>query len=162
MMIRAETPADWEAVRAVNEAAFGQPDEATLVDTLRPVAIASLVAEVDGDVVGHILFTPATIGAVSAAALGPVAVQPAWQGRGIGSRLILEGLAACRHAGYGIVGLLGHPDYYPRFGFQPASRFGIRCKWDVPDEAFMALALRPGALDGVSGLFEYLPAFDEV
>lgn len=163
--IRPESPADADAIREVVTAAFGQPDEAALVDALRDAgaAIVSLVAECDDQIVGHILFSPITIEGsnpgVRIAGLAPVSVAPAQQQKGIGGQLIRTGLEECRQLGYAAVVLLGHPEYYPRFGFQPARTFGLKCAYDAPEEAFMALELVPGALDEVSGMAHYHAAF---
>lgn len=168
---RAERPSDFAEVHAVNAAAFGQENEAVLVDALRQspdwVAGLSLVAQAGGALIGHILFSRCVIespgsGAITSLALAPLAVQPGWQRRGVGSALVRAGLAAAAAQGFGHVIVLGHPEYYPRFGFAPASRFGIYPPFEVPDEAFMALALRSGALDGVHGVVRYPPAFDDV
>jgi putative acetyltransferase len=166
--IRLERTEDWAAVWQVNEAAFDRPGEADLVDALRQrgVVTRSLVAEQDGKIVGHCLFSPVTITAedqvVTAVALGPVAVLPARQRTGIGSQLIQTGLKMLRQAGHDLVIVLGHAEYYPRFGFVPASRFGIRWENEVPDEVFMVMALRPGGLDGVTGIVRYQPEFAAV
>jgi len=123
--------------------------------------LLSLVAEVDGAVVGHILFSPVTIeteaSTKSAVGLAPMAVLPGHQRQGIGARLIERGLQELRRQGHTAVVVLGHPGYYPRFGFERASRFGLRCQFDCPDEAFMALELQPGALAEVRGLVRYRP-----
>ena len=168
--IRAERPQDGDAIHAVNTSAFGQQNEAVLVDALRGspawVEGLSLVAEAGDALVGHILFSRCVIksaaGAIASLALATLPVQPGWQRRGVGSALVRAGLAAAAAQGFGHVIVLGHPEYYPRFGFTPASRFGIHPPFDVPDEAFMALALQPGALDGVRGMVRYPPAFDSV
>jgi putative acetyltransferase len=167
--VRPETPADHAAVRAVNEAAFGRPEEARLVDVLRTSApsFVSLVATDErAQVVGHILFTPVTVTSEastwSAMGLGPMAVAPAAQRAGVGSALVRAGLDACRAAGHDVVVVLGHPEYYPRFGFVPAPPRGITCKWPVPDDVFMVAELTPGALGGRRGCVEYDPAFDAV
>ena len=166
MEIRSERRTDAAAVRLVNERAFGQPDEADIVDRLRERAAAyiGLVAVSDGEVVGHIAFSRVTIEpprlALSAFGLAPMAVLPRLQQTGIGSALVREGLAACRRAGGGAVFVLGHPAYYPRFGFEPAADRGIRSEYDVPPEAFMVLELRVGALDGVEGIARYDPALE--
>ena len=164
---REETADDYGAVRRVNEQAFAQPDEANLVDALRAACPhVSLVAESGGRVVGHIFFSPVSFESggkgCAAMGLGPMAVAPEMQRRGVGSRLVREGLEECRRARAAAVVVLGHADYYPRFGFARASRWGLRCKWPVGDEHFMAAELAPGALDGVSGLVEYRPEFDAV
>jgi putative acetyltransferase len=165
LAIRDETPADVAAVRAVNTAAFERDAEALLVDRLRDAgALAlSLVAALDDRVVGHVAFSPVTIdGVAGALGLAPVAVAPVYQRRAIGSRLVEEGLARLRERGVGAVVVLGHPAYYPRFGFVPASRFGLRYGEPVPDEAFMAAELAPGALVNASGVARYRPEFDGV
>lgn len=160
-MIRRETPADVAAIRRVNEAAFGQPDEARLVDALREQAtpFLSLVAEEEGRIVGHICFTPVEVGEAVILGLAPMAVVPERQNQGIGSRLVEAGLEECRRAGFGAVVVLGHPDYYPRFGFAPAAPRGLRSEYDVPDPVFMLLELVPGAAAGLEGVARYHPAF---
>jgi putative acetyltransferase len=160
LAIRPEQPNDHGAVRAVLDSAFGQPHESRLVEALRDDAeCVSLVAELDGRVVGHAFFTPVRVGGFAAMALGPVAVRPDRQRQGVGTRLVNEGLESCRARGATAVFVLGHPQYYPRFGFVPASGFGIRCGFPVPDELFFALELRPGALRDVKGTVQYHAAF---
>ena len=165
MRIRSQTDADDSAVWQVNEAAFPTPVEAGLVERLRAEAdpVVSLVAEDDDGLVGHILFSPVSLSADAdfpAMGLAPMAVLPNRQRQGIGAALIREGLDACRKLGCRAVFVLGHPDYYPRFGFVAASRFGIECRFEVPDEAFMALELEPDALKGLAGKMRYHPALD--
>jgi putative acetyltransferase len=165
--VRNESPTDFDAVYEVNLRAFGQENEARLVEEQRRVGdTISLVAEVDGCVVGHILFSPIVIegqdGNVPALALAPMAVLPDYQNRGIGSKLVRQGLETCRSLGHKIVIVLGHAQFYPRFGFIPARLQGIEAPFEVPDEAWMALELQPGALSGVKGVVKYPPAFDEV
>jgi len=163
--VRRESPEDHDAVRRVNELAFGQPDEAALVDTLRDTAQPqlSLVAVADGQVVGHIFFSPVSIesgdSAFTAVALGPMAVLPEFQRRGIGSEMVGRGLAECLRLGYPVVVVIGHPEFYPRFGFSPAGAKGLRCEYEVPDEVFMVAELTPGALQGRGGLVKYRPEF---
>lgn len=130
-----------------------------MVDALRQNGkfVLSLVAVVEGEIVGHILFTPATFDdsapALHLLGLGPLAVKVAHQNRGIGSALVREGLDEVRRLGYGSVILYGHPTYYPRFGFRPAREFGILPDHEMRNsDAFMAIELQPGALDGVSGI----------
>lgn len=164
MIIREEIPGDADAVRVVNERAFGQPDEARIVDALRGVGDAiSLVAVTDDRVVGHILFTPVAIDdadpRLSAMGLAPMAVLPEFQRRGFGSALVNAGLDACRAAGCDLVVVLGHPEFYPRFGFVVAAHHGLTCEYPVPSEAFMAIELRPGGLAGARGLVRYRPEF---
>jgi putative acetyltransferase len=165
LVVRPERPDDHAAVYHVNELAFGRRVEADLVERVRAAgrAVVSLVAEEAGRVVGHILFSPVSIespaGRHPAVGLAPMAVLPDRQRRGIGASLVRRGLEECRRQGRERVVVLGHPEYYVRFGFVPASRFGIRCEYDAPDEAFMALALRPGALGGCPGTAVYAPEF---
>jgi putative acetyltransferase len=168
VIVRQEKPEDVAAVRHINEQAFGRAAEADLVGALRAhgKALLSLVA-VEGDqVIGHILFSPVTIESdgkiFSALGLAPMAVLPEHQRRGIGSLLVKRGLDECRQVGHECVVVLGHPEYYPRFGFLPASQYGIRSEYDVPDDVFMALELREGALRGRAGVAKYQPEFNEV
>ena len=168
IIVRKESPEDYARVREINEHAFGQPAEADLVDNLRKTEHAqlSLVAEVDGRLVGQVFFTLVTLEsgeeASPALALGPMAVLPEYQGRGVGSQLVRVGLEECRRAGHLVVFVLGHPGYYPRFGFQPAPPKGITCQWEVPEDVFMVAELAPGALGGRRGLVRYAPAFGQV
>jgi len=149
----------------VNTAAFGGRLEADLVEALHRegAAVVALVAEIEGDVVvGHILFSPVSVEPATPRrilGLAPMAVAPGFQARGIGTRLVREGLERCRAAGVEAVVVLGHTEYYPRFGFRPAHTFGLHCGYDVPADVFMALELVPGALRDVSGLVRYHDAF---
>lgn len=163
-VIRDERQEDVAAVREVNVAAFPTPAEADLVDALRDAAdpLVSLVAELDGVVVGHLMCSPATLGGhpdVRLMGLAPMAVLPTHQGRGVGSALVREAVARCRALGADGMIVLGHPGYYPRFGFTPASRWGITCEYEASDEAFMALELRPAVFAGRAGLARYHPVF---
>jgi len=167
LVIRSETPEDSAAIRSVNEEAFGGSTEADLVEKLRSrqAYTLSLVAT-DGDkIIGHILFSPVTIESrdtsFGALGLGPMAVLPPHQRKGVGSQLIYAGLQECKRLGHEIVVVLGHPDYYPHFGFVPASRYSIKCEYDIPDETFMVLELHPGALSRRSGVVKYQPEFNE-
>ncbi|MEX1231038.1 MAG: N-acetyltransferase [Planctomycetaceae bacterium] len=166
-MIRDEEPRDIADVRRINEGAFETPAEARLVDALQEqvASLISLVAIVDDAVVGHILFSPVTLEGhpqLKLAGLAPMAVLPSHQRQGIGTALVTAGLERCREAGYDAVVVLGHPGFYLRFGFVPASRFEIRSEYDVPDEVFMIAELRPHALDGVSGVIRFHTAFKDV
>jgi putative acetyltransferase len=164
MIIRDERPGDAERIRTVNLAAFETSTEADLVDALRRQAtpLVSLVAEEDANVIGHILFSPVTLASEPALALmglAPMAVAPPRQRQGIGSRLVREGLERCRQLNVAAVVVLGHAEYYPRFGFLPAARLALRSEYDVPEEVFMVHELRDGALSGVSGTIRYHPVF---
>lgn len=167
--IRPERPGENDTVETLVEAAFASPVEARLVVALRRgphvVPDLSLVAERDGVVVGHAIFTEATVDGLppeSLLVLGPVAVRPDHQRRGVGTALIETGLADARDLGYRAVVLLGSTDYYPRFGFRPAAAFGLENPWDAPDPDFQAVELDPGALDQASGVVEPAPAFQDV
>ncbi len=167
MHIRPERPADIPHIRAVNLTAFETSTEANLVDVLREQAepIVSLVADDGAAIVGHILFTPVTLTAhpeLRIIGLGPMAVVPTRQRQGIGSALIHEGLERCRQLGFGAVIVLGHAEYYPRFGFTRASHSGLACEYDVPEDVFMVLELDQGILKGKSGTIRYHPAFASV
>lgn len=169
LTIREERPGDEAAIRRVVTAAFETAVEADLVDALRTsdawLPLLSLVGIEDGAVVGHALFTRATIETADArlpiVALAPMAVVPERQRQGIGGALIRAGLERARASGERIAIVLGHPGYYPRFGFEPAIPRGITCVFAEAgrESAFMALALQPGALDGVQGRAQYAPAF---
>ena len=163
MLIRLEHLDDIDGLRRVHETAFPTPAEARLVDLLREhgKATISLVGEMDGTIVGHILFSPVTIESapeVQGLGLGPVAVLPAHQRCGIGSRLIREGLDACRRLGCPFVVVLGAPAYYQRFGFTRAGTWGLTNDYGV-DEPFMAIQLRPGAIPAAGGRVVYAPEF---
>ena len=166
MEIRPETGADLAAVGEVNRLAFGREAETRLVDDLRDGGYArlSLVAQEEGRIVGHVMFSEAVIrtggGEVGALTLGPVGVIPERQGRGVGSALVREGLDRCVREGHRIVVLLGHPGYYPRFGFSAERARNLSSPYS--GDAFMALELAPGALSGVVGEFEFASPFGAV
>ena len=164
MRIRREESQDVQQIRTINAAAFGTDAEANIVDALRSEAadVISLVAEDDSQVVGHIMFSPVhVVGAAGlrATALAPMAVIPQRQRLGIGSALVKAGLEECRRSGADAVFVVGHPSYYPRFGFSPASGFGFQCEFDVADDAFMAAELLPRALSGRAGTVYFHEAF---
>lgn len=162
IVIRPETAADIEAVRNVNRSAFPTVLESNLVDALRNAgdAVINLVADVEGFVVGHIMFSPVTIGAhpIRGLGLAPVAVLPDLQNSGIGSDLIREGLDRARGLNADFVVVLGEPDYYGRFGFIKASSFGLDNEYGV-DDPFMVMTLQDGALDNIAGLVKYSKVF---
>lgn len=163
--IRLEKPEDLAAVQALNRAAFAGEAEAKLVAQLHEEkhTILSLVCEVDSEIVGHIHFSKGSIetveGVYPAAALGPMCVVPRMQKQGIGGALILEGLAKLHDRGVPGVCLLGHPSYYPQFGFMPAFQFGIQSDFYPPQEVFMAMELESGGLANRAGIFRYAPPF---
>ncbi len=167
VLVRPETEDDHGAVRTVNVAAFDTPLEADLVDVLREEAtpLVSLVAEEGRAILGHIMFSPVSLEGhpdLQLMGLAPRAVSPPRQRSGIGSRLVAAGLEHCGRLRCAGVVVLGHPTYSPRFGFAPASEFGMGCEYDVPFEVFMALEIEPGALDARSGTIHYHPAFGSV
>ena len=166
--IRLEKPEDVQQVRSIHERAFRQPTEADAVDRLRltcPEAL-SVVAEDDGRIVGHILFTPVIIDSpkrkVEGMGLAPMAVLPKCQRQGIGSKLVEHCLKILRERGCPFVIVLGHPEYYPRFGFVPASTYKIISQWEnVPDESFMIIVFDEEILQGVSGVARYRDEFNK-
>jgi putative acetyltransferase len=166
--IRKELPGDAPAIRLVNVEAFGQNDEADIVDALRQNCddLLSLVAVEGSEILGHALWSPVTVesGAVisKGMGLGPVAVLKEFQRKGIGTRLINEGIELLRSRECPFVIVLGHPEYYPRFGFVPASRQGIKSEWDMPDNAFMVLLLDPSRAEEIHGVAKYRPEFSMV
>ena len=167
-MIREEHPDDIKDIRQIHRQAFGQDMEADIVDTLRINCkdLLSLVAVEEGRLIGHSLFSPAWIrnphDNIAGMGLAPMAVLPEWQRRGVGSRLVREGIERLAAGRCPFIIVLGHPDYYPRFGFQIASRFGIRCHWEgVPDEAFLILWLNPCLPERISGLAEFREEFNQ-
>jgi len=167
LTIRPEKPEDIDSIGYVNEQAFGQESESELIEKLRSrgVLTISLVALQDGEIVGHIAFSPVVIesglSSFEAIALAPMAVLPAYQRRDIGGQLVRAGLEECHRLGHEIIVLVGHPDYYPRFGFVPAGPKGIECEFEVPEEAWMILELREGALAGRRGTVRFQPEFTE-
>ena len=173
--IRQSVPSDFESIRQVVAQAFkdaemSDQNEYVLVGRLRVsdayIPELSIVAEdVTGQIIGHILMTRISIvdraNAEDSLAMAPVSVLPTNQKQGIGSRLIRTALAKAKELGYGSVIVLGHPDFYPRFGFRKATEWGIRPPFDVPDNAFMALELQKGALKHVAGVVRYPEPFNE-
>ncbi|RSD28829.1 GNAT family N-acetyltransferase [Mesobacillus subterraneus] len=170
--IRPETDRDIQGIQEVNYLAFNsQENEARLVKLIRTseyfVPELSLVAvNEDEEIVGHILFSLIHLvteeGTVPTLGLAPMAVKPGCQNSGIGSSLVSKGLNACKTLGFKHVFVLGHPNFYPRFGFSPASGFGISSPFPVPEEVFMAQELEKGSLTGLKGKIEYPPAFNAV
>jgi putative acetyltransferase len=165
--VRPEKPEDTSQVRHINTLAFGQPVEADLVEKLRQECPDSLSLVAEGDaVVGHILFTPVVIESAGRRIVGmglaPMAVPPDRQRQGIGSQLVRHGLDILRERGCPFTVVVGHPEYYPRFGFERASLHGLASQWEgVPDAAFMVLILDARAMAGISGVASYREEFNE-
>jgi putative acetyltransferase len=163
LLVTPESSRDKAAIRAINQAAFGQPDEADLVEKLHEegAVLLSLVARVSGIAIGHILFTRMFLdtetGSLPAVALAPLAVLPEWQRKGVGSQLIRQGLFLLRHKQESLVIVVGDPAYYGRFGFASDKALGLASPF--PPEFLQVLELRPGALDGVAGKVRYPKAF---
>jgi putative acetyltransferase len=163
--IRKELPEDANAIRSVNTRAFGRTEEADIIDKLRRNCgdLLSFVAVREKETVGHILFSPAIVESehetTRGMGLAPIAVQPEYQHHGIGSELIRAGIAELKSRQCPFIIVLGHPEYYPRFGFERASRHGIQSEWQVPDEAFMILILDESKMRDISGTAKYRPEF---
>ncbi len=158
MNIREEQSSDIEKIWKVNAEAFETEAEANLVNALRSggCTYISLVAEIENSVVGHILFTPVELtgneNKLKILGLAPMAVLSEHQNKKIGSKLMEAGLAHCQSLGYDAVVVLGHPNYYPKFGFEPSVKSGIKSEYDVPDEVFMLLELVPESLKDHAGV----------
>ncbi len=165
-MVRPAHKEDFSKIYTVNELAFKQHDEAQLVERLRKsqeyIMELEFVAIKDHQIVGHILYTTVQIGhhVCRAVALAPMSVLPTFQNQGIGASIIRHTLQEVNRLGYSSVIVLGHPNYYPRFGFRPASNWGIQFHQDVPDDVFMALSFDTNGLNGISGIVKYSDAFD--
>jgi putative acetyltransferase len=166
MEVRFESENDIDNVWRLNSQAFPTIAEADLVNTLRSEAdCISLVAEVNGQIVGHILFSPVHIGVttnLSLVGLAPMAVVPEMQNNGIGSKLIHRGISECQSKDVDAIVVLGHPNYYPKFGFQPSVKFGIKSEYDVPDDVFMIQELSSKSLESINGTIRYHDAFKNV
>ena len=163
-MVRGEEPRDWYDVYELNASVFETKAEAELVNALRAQAapVVSLIAELDGALVGHVMFSPVALlghSGLNLMGLAPMAVTQRHQREGIGSALVRAGLQRCKELGAGAVVVLGHAAYYPRFGFTPSARFDIKCEYDVAEEAFMILELVPEYLAGKTGTIRYHAAF---
>lgn len=160
-LIRREQPQDIPEIRQVHLRAFGQKQEASVVDKLRKNcnSILSLVALADGKIVGHIMFSPAIIegkhGKLVGTGLAPLAVLPEYQKKGIGTQLLQTAIARIKESGCPFIIVAGRSKYYTRFGFEPACKFGIKSEWDVPDETFMILILDRKTMNGITGVARY-------
>ena len=168
MKIRKEKDSDKEKIWKVHVEAFETEAEANLVNALRTSGIPfiSLVAEEGEEIVGHILFTPVELigddSGLKLMGLAPMAVIPKLQRKGIGSQLVKTGMENCSTQGYDAVVVLGHSEYYPKFGFVPSVKYGIKSEYDVPDEAFMVLELKKSSLRNKKGIIKYHAAFGSV
>ena len=163
---RPETAEDIDSIRKINAAAFETDAEARLVDDLRDSGSPhiSLVTEVDAKVVGHILFSRVTLVGTGTdlkiTGLAPMAVMPDYQKQGVGTALVEKGLKQCELKGYQAVVVVGYPEYYPRFGFVPGFRFGLKSEYDIPADVFMVKELVAGILTGYEGVVKYHPLFN--
>jgi len=163
IMLRKETPDDYGQVAGVIRMAFCQENEATLVEKLRQNpkynANLSMVADYKGNVIGHILFFPIVIrtgeSEIESLALAPLSISPEFQRMKIGGRLIQYGLRAAKNIGHSSVIVLGHPEYYSRFGFAPARKWGIVAPFEVPIDALMGIELEENALINAEVMVEY-------
>jgi putative acetyltransferase len=163
--IRDEQPDDIPAIGELNRRAFAQDEEAKIVDALRDNhgVLLSMVATIGGRVVGHIMYSPVSVGDTwEGGALGPMAVLPEYQRQGIGSQLVEAGNCRLTDNGCPFIIVIGHAEFYPRFGFEPARAHGVTYEWDVPDDVFMLAVLDPAKTQGLSGLAKYRPEFSLV
>jgi len=168
MSIRAEKKTDINHIWQINAEAFETKEEADLVNTLRDSGVPSisLVYEQNNELLGHILFTKVELvgdtSGLKLAGLAPMAVSPKFQNSGIGSSLIKAGIQQCINDGYDAIIVLGHPDYYPKFGFVPSVKYGIKTEYDVPENVFMVLEIKENVLKGKQGTIKYHEAFGSV
>lgn len=170
IIIEAETEGDYEQITSLHTVAFNGDGEARLVEKLRKTPIfipeLSLVAKYRNMIIGHILFYPIKINThrkkCNSLALAPISVIPSFQNRKVGSRLIKEGLEKAKKLGFKSVIVVGHSEYYPRFGFERASKYGISAPFDVPDTALLAIELQKDGLKNCDGTIEYPSEYNEV
>jgi putative acetyltransferase len=168
--ITPETEGDFDGITRLHNLAFNQTEEGELVERLRKtsnfISVLSLVAKIEGSVVGHILFYPIRIktgaGECNSLALAPMSIHPDYQKKGIGSSLLRTGLATAKRLGFRSVIVLGHSTYYPRFGFKPANRWGIGSPFEVPDDVFFAIELVKNGLKDCGGTVEYPKEFNKI
>ena len=170
IIIEAETESDYEQITRLHIEAFNGDSEARLVEKLRKtpeyVSNLSLVAKYNNEIIGHILFYPLKINTgkkrCNSLALAPISVLPNFQHKGVGGRLINEGLEKAQKFGFKSVIVVGHSEYYPRFGFKNASSYGISAPFEIPDNSFFAFELEKNGLKNCSGTIEYPNEFAEV
>ncbi len=166
--IREESKNDFSAIKQTNDKAFGQSKEGKVIDKIRKSdsQMLSLVAEINNTIVGHIFYSTAEImhndESIVGMGLAPIAVLPEYQKQGIGKRLINESLNIIKAQSVPFIIVLGHEDYYPKFGFEIASKYGIKCQWDdVPDEAFMIMILDKEKMSDIRGVAKYKDEWNE-
>jgi putative acetyltransferase len=168
MSIRVEKPTDIEKIWRINAEAFETEEEANLVNVLRnsDLSYISLIYEENHELVGHIFFTPVELvgnnSGLRVIGLAPMAVIPEMQNKGIGSLLVKAGIQQCISEGYDAIVVLGHPNYYPKFGFVPSVKYGIKSEYEVPEDVFMILELKENTLQGRQGTVKYHEAFSSV
>jgi len=163
ILIRNERKNDYDQIKKINDLAFGQKNEGKMIEALRKTSdynyLLSLVAEIKDKIVGHVLFYPIKIrnkaDKCTLLSLAPMAVHPEYQNKGIGVKLVKRGLEIAKELSFSAVIVVGHPKYYPRFGFIPAKNWEIKLPFDVPDDVFLALELEENALKNCSGTVEY-------
>lgn len=168
IIIREESKNDLIAIKQINDKAFGQPEEGKVIDKLRESdsQVLSLVAEIDNNIVGHIFYSTAVLKGnnerIAGMGLAPMAVLPEYQNQGIGKLLINESLNIIKKKPVPFIIVLGHEDYYPKFGFEVASKYNIKCQWDgVPNEAFMIMILDKEKMSNVHGVAKYRDEWNE-
>jgi putative acetyltransferase len=167
MLIRVEIPVDAAGIDNLLRTAFARDSEANLVQRLREDGLLTLgvvATDDEGGVVGYAAFTPVDVHGEDRqwVGLGPLAVDQAYRRQGLGEKLIYEGLDSLNEFGYAAVVVLGSADYYGRFGFKPATDYGLHCKWDQSEKIFQLYVLADNALEGASGQVEYPPHFDHI
>lgn len=167
MLIRTEAPADILVIDSLLKQVFPTDAEANLVMALREngrLTLSLVACTDDGEVVGHAMFTPMFFDGEENGwqGLAPLAVKEAYQKQGIASQLVNEGLATLLEFGYPACFVLGDPRFYRRFGFSAANELGFESQWDVPEGAFQAIAMAPGALSSLQGVVKYCPEFEAV
>jgi len=161
--IRHERKNDYDEIKRINDLAFGQENEGKMIEALRKTSNydtrLSLVAILDNNIIGHILFYQVKIktnqGKLTVLSLAPIAVHPHYQNKGIGSQLVRKGIEVAKDCGFDAIIVVGHPTYYPRFGFKKASIYEIKCPFEVPDEAFLALEIKENILKNCKGTIEF-------
>jgi putative acetyltransferase len=173
ILIRPEEPRDFAAIREIHQLSFGRENEASLVEKIRDsrgfIPGLSLVAEFEGRVAGHVLFSRVRIRPAEpklpeevALALAPLAVHPDFRNKGIGSELVNQGLKTCRQYGHSLVIVVGEQSYYARFGFVPARPKGLEVPFPVPERSFLVAEVIPHPGPGIKGTIQYPPAFLDV